>query len=284
MMCSVLFLDIMDYSKMSVVGEISVKERLNAFLSESISDIPLDDRIILDTGDGAALSFLSDVEEPIKVALRMRELLRSSEALAEPQLLVRMGINVGPVRLVKDINGQLNIVGDGINVAQRVMSFCTPGQILISRSYYEAISRLSPVYTKMFYYQGSRTDKHVREHQIYATGFVEGLAAGVQPASSGALLGRRDALLRNLRDAGQLTARRLGFRFRAVASAFRVASPEKNSAFRRAGCYAHGADYAGGLADGSRTGARKTDNRPGIYTGRSTTSGRIGGTGRSGGK
>ena len=40
---------------------------------------------------------------------------------------VRLGINLGPVRLVKDINGQMNIIGDGINVAQRVMSFAEPG-------------------------------------------------------------------------------------------------------------------------------------------------------------
>ena len=40
---------------------------------------------------------------------------------------VRLGVNLGPVRLVKDLNGQMNIIGDGINVAQRVMSFSRPG-------------------------------------------------------------------------------------------------------------------------------------------------------------
>jgi hypothetical protein len=82
-----------------------------------------------------------------------------------------MGINLGPVRLVKDINGQPNIVGDGINVAQRVMGFADPGQVLVSRSYYDAVSRLSQEYAGMFHYQGSRTDKHVREHEVYAIGY-----------------------------------------------------------------------------------------------------------------
>jgi hypothetical protein len=84
---------------------------------------------------------------------------------------VRIGVNLGPVRLVKDINGQPNIVGDGINVAQRVMGFADPGQILVSRSYYDAVSRLSQEYAGMFHYQGSRTDKHVREHEVYAIGY-----------------------------------------------------------------------------------------------------------------
>ncbi|MDO8312697.1 MAG: adenylate/guanylate cyclase domain-containing protein, partial [Sideroxyarcus sp.] len=169
--CSVFFLDIVEYSKRSVAGQISLKERFNAFLSIAIRDVPIGDRIILDTGDGAAISFLGDIEDALQAALSMRSSLLGEGVRMEPALLVRMGVNLGPVRLVKDINGQPNIVGDGINVAQRVMGFADPGQILVSRSYYDAVSRLSQEYAGMFHYQGSRTDKHVREHEVYAIGY-----------------------------------------------------------------------------------------------------------------
>lgn len=169
--CSVFFLDIVEYSKKSVSGQISQKERFNAFLSTAIRDVPIEDRIILDTGDGAAISFIGDVEDALRAALSMRSSLFSEEGLAEPSLLVRMGVNLGPVRLVRDINGQPNIVGDGINVAQRIMGFADPGQILVSRSYYDAASRLSQEYAGMFHYEGMRTDKHVREHEVYAIGY-----------------------------------------------------------------------------------------------------------------
>ncbi len=169
--CSVFFLDIVEYSKKSVSGQISLKERFNAFLSIAIRDVPVNDRIILDTGDGAAISFLGDISDALHAALSMRSSLLSEGVRMEPPLLVRMGVNLGPVRLVKDINGQPNIVGDGINVAQRVMGFADPGQILVSRSYYDAVSRLSQEYAGMFHYQGSRTDKHVREHEVYAIGY-----------------------------------------------------------------------------------------------------------------
>jgi hypothetical protein len=86
------------------------------------------------------------------------------------RLQIRVGVNLGPVRLVKDINGQPNIIGDGINVAQRVMSFAEPGQILVSRSYYDVMVRLSEDYSKLFHYEGAKTDKHVREHEVYAIG------------------------------------------------------------------------------------------------------------------
>jgi hypothetical protein len=79
-----------------------------------------------------------------------------------------MGINLGPVRLVKDLNGQTNILGDGINVGQRVMSFADPGQLLVSRSFYEVVSRLSDEYDNLFTHIGERKDKHVRAHEVYS--------------------------------------------------------------------------------------------------------------------
>jgi hypothetical protein len=64
----------------------------------------------------------------------------------------------------------MNIIGDGINVAQRVMSFSRPGQLLVSRSFYEVVSCLSRDYLHLFQHEGSRTDKHVREHEVYSVG------------------------------------------------------------------------------------------------------------------
>ena len=170
-MCSVLFLDIVEYSRKSVTGQISLKDRFNSYLSAAIRDVPMTDRIILDTGDGAAINFIGDVEDALKAALSLRESLLNESPDVDHPLLVRMGVNLGPVCLVRDINGQPNIVGDGINVAQRVMSFADAVQILVSRSYFDAVSRLSPQYAGMFHYQGSRTDKHVREHEVYAIGY-----------------------------------------------------------------------------------------------------------------
>jgi hypothetical protein len=94
----------------------------------------------------------------------------AARAEATGAMAIRIGINLGPVRLVKDINGQMNIIGDGINVAQRVMSFSQSGQLLVSRSFYEVVSCLSLDYASLFSYVGARTDKHVREHEVYSVG------------------------------------------------------------------------------------------------------------------
>lgn len=186
---SVVFVDIVGYSKRTVSEQIDLKDRFTAMLSAALDEIPQEQRLILDTGDGAALSFLGDPEDALFVSMNMRDMIvraaqtgaatdegtdraeASAPLIGSPgDLPLRIGINLGPVKLVRDINGHPNIVGDGINVAQRIMSFANVGQIVVSRSFYDVVSVISDEYGKLFKYEGSRTDKHVREHEIYVVG------------------------------------------------------------------------------------------------------------------
>ena len=164
--CAVLFLDIVDYSKKPVSEQLKIKEQFTARIADAIRDIPVDHRIILDTGDGVAVNCLDDPEDALFVALRLARDFASAH-VSETPVEVRIGVNLGPVRLIRDSNGQPNIIGDGINVAERVMSFARSAQVLVSRSYYELVTRACEDYAPLFAYQGSRTDKHVREHEIY---------------------------------------------------------------------------------------------------------------------
>jgi class 3 adenylate cyclase len=172
-MCTVLFLDIVEYSKKLVSEQLRIREQFNTRIAAAIQDIAVNDRIILDTGDGVAINFLGDPEDALFVGMNLSQAFASAD---EPRVEVRIGINLGPVRLVRDVNGQPNIIGDGINVAERVMSFARPGQVLVSRTYYEVVTRISDDYAQLFAYQGSRTDKHVREHEIYEVATAGGEA------------------------------------------------------------------------------------------------------------
>ena len=166
--CSVLFLDLVEYSKKPVAEQLALKQRFNALLVDAMRHVATADRIVLDTGDGAAVSFLGNPEDCLFAAMSLRDGIAAESPDLQPPLRARMGINLGPVRLIKDINGQMNIIGGGINVAQRVMSFAEPGTILVSRSYYEVVSCLSKDFSTLFKYEGTHTDKHVREHSVYA--------------------------------------------------------------------------------------------------------------------
>jgi len=165
--CSVVFLDIIDYSKKSGAEQVELKEHFNRILSDVIKDVAQNDRIIIDTGDGAAIALLGAPEEALFISLTIRDAISDLHKRNVEGLQVRTGINLGPVQVVKDINDRPNIIGDGINVAQQVMSFAETGQILVSRSYYEVTSRLTQEIMQMFSYYGVKQDKHVREHEVY---------------------------------------------------------------------------------------------------------------------
>jgi class 3 adenylate cyclase len=166
-LCSVVFLDIIQYSLQSLEVQSQWKRRFNQYLTGAIAECPEADRVILDTGDGAAICFLGDPETAMFCALRLVSAVAAEKDQQSSPLRVRVGVNLGSVKLVKDINGNLNAVGDGINVGQRVMSFAAENQILVSRSFYEVASSISESYASLFKYEGVRTDKHVREHTLY---------------------------------------------------------------------------------------------------------------------
>lgn len=160
LVCSVLFLDIVGYSKRGGDEQVRMKQALNAVLENAMDHVERQDCVVVDTGDGAAITFLGDPEQALFVALAVFDNAGALE--------LRMGINLGPVSLMKDFNGLLNVVGDGINVAQRVMHFAELGELLVSRSFFEVISHLSGDYASMFRQEGSRADKHGRGHEVYA--------------------------------------------------------------------------------------------------------------------
>ncbi len=145
--------------------QMGMKQRLQDLVAEAVADIPKNERIIVDTGDGVALCLLGDPEQALFIALNLRDLIVNRPG--DTPFSVRMGINLGPVKVVKSLSGQQNPLGDGINNAQRVMSFAEPNQILVSRSFYDVIACLSQEYARLFNFVGTRKDKHIKEHDVY---------------------------------------------------------------------------------------------------------------------
>jgi hypothetical protein len=156
----VLFVDIAGYSRLGVTEQIRLKRSFNDVLSAALQDTEARERVVIDTGDGAAVAFLGDPERALFAALAVFDNVG--------ELPVRMGINLGPMHVSRDINGQENVIGDGINVAQRIMSFAAAGQLFVSRTFYDVVQLLSGEYATLFQAIGGRTDKHARTHEVFA--------------------------------------------------------------------------------------------------------------------
>lgn len=166
-LCTVLFMDIVEYSKHSVDHQMMVKQSFSTLVSDALRSLPNEDCIKLDTGDGLAMCYLGAPEDVLYVAVGLRDAFIDVKGICETCYTVRMGINLGPVKIFEDINGQRNTIGDGINAAQRIMSFARPNQLLVSRAYYDVISCLSEENPKLFTYIGVHNDKHVRAYDVY---------------------------------------------------------------------------------------------------------------------
>jgi len=177
-LCTVLFMDIVGYSTHSVDYQMMVKQNFSNLTSDALRSLPDGDCIKLDTGDGIAVCYLGAPEDVLYVAIGLRDAFVDVKAICTTCYSVRMGINLGPVKILEDINGQRNAIGDGINAAQRIMSFAQPNQLLVSRAYYDVISCLSEENPKMFAYIGVHNDKHVRQYDVYEVTAHQGRGAG----------------------------------------------------------------------------------------------------------
>lgn len=182
MYCSVLFVDMVGYSKKTNAEQMQLKQQFVSAWEEAIRDIPAEDVMIVDSGDGAALTALKDAEDTLRVAKTLcRQLAQEKAKNPASQFQLRMGIHFGPVELSSDVNGNACIVGDAINVASRVMGFTGANQLLVSRSYYELIRPLSKDNEEAFHSFGTQNDKHERAHELY-----EYIGPGSSPAPKSA--------------------------------------------------------------------------------------------------
>jgi TolB-like protein len=100
------------------------------------------------------LVFTNNPEAPVECALEISNALQS-----HPKLKVRMGIHSGPVNPVADVNDQSNLLGAGINVAQRVMYCGDAGHILLSKHFAEDLEQYAH-WRPHLHEIGGITDKH----------------------------------------------------------------------------------------------------------------------------
>lgn len=176
---AVAFFDVANYSSQSISQQVELKRQLNQLVTLSLAPLGAGERVILDMGEGVAIGFLQHPTDALETAMHFRSGLMANKHYDYPDLRVRIGIHLGPVSLVKDMNGRINMLGDGINSAQRVMVFAGNDQIYVSRAYFDFVSSLSDEYGNLFRYRGSQQDKQGRELQVYELLDAEGPAEEV---------------------------------------------------------------------------------------------------------
>jgi class 3 adenylate cyclase len=169
LVASFLFTDLVGYSKGTAAEQYAAKATLSAILRSNLATLRDVDYRIKDTGDGALIAFTSSPEHALYMALAIAEDFgRAADEGGFPSNRLRTGIHLGSVKESTDLEARPNFVGDGINVAKRIMDFAAPGQITASRAFFDAVACLDSAYAELFRQLGAPDDKHGRAHETYA--------------------------------------------------------------------------------------------------------------------
>ena len=165
--CAVAAVDMVEYTKTTIGEQLRLRDDFIGALLEAIEHVPEDRRIIVDTGGGALVSFLDDPEDALFMVLHLHQALPGAYSGQGFGGTMRSCINLGPVVLSRDVNGRPLTLGDGVNIARRLMRCADPGEIIVSRSCYDLLATVSADHAALFRDAGSRSDEDARVHEVY---------------------------------------------------------------------------------------------------------------------
>jgi anti-anti-sigma factor len=131
----IFFCDVIGYSRLDPQGQFECQRALNRVLGGVLARLGCtleEDVIALPTGDGVVLNFLApEPDIHLRTAILSLEGLNAPAEGGEAPFGLRIGLNSHVDTWVHDINGKKNVVGSGINMAQRIMDLGAHGQILM---------------------------------------------------------------------------------------------------------------------------------------------------------
>jgi KaiC/GvpD/RAD55 family RecA-like ATPase len=172
---SFFFIDIVGLSDptLSVKRQVQKIQILNELIHscDSFRKASTGKKIILPTGDGTAIGFLSNPEIPLELSIQLHHKMHAynQEKYNEELIGVRIGLGSGPVFTVSDLNNVQNIWGPGIILARRVMDAGDNGHILIAEKLAEELISLKDEYRRVINPISNKYKiKHGQEIKLYS--------------------------------------------------------------------------------------------------------------------
>lgn len=160
--------------RLSVKKQIQKIQILNELIHscDSFRKASTGKRIILPSGDGMAIGFLSNPESPLELSIQLHGKIQAyneEKYDAADSIGVRIGLGSGPVFTVSDLNNVQNIWGPGIIIARRVMDAGDNGHILIAEKLAEELISLKDEYRRVINLISNKYRiKHGQQIKLYS--------------------------------------------------------------------------------------------------------------------
>lgn len=156
---SVIVLKLQEFTRRPVADQTRLKAQIEALVALAIQLLPAADRIVLDAPDGVAVVVLGTPKDALDLAERAQA--------AAADLPVCIGVNHGPVKPAADTLRGFGLVGDGLAASMTLANVATPGHILVSRPFHEALQAYAPGRAVDLSSAGAFTDPSVRTYELF---------------------------------------------------------------------------------------------------------------------
>ncbi len=163
-LASVVYLGIPGFTRKSVGEQAKIRTQMDDAVAAAASVLNEADRIILDAPDGAAIVVLGNAQGAMDAA--ERAIATTADAA------IGVGINHGPVRLSGGEGDGSRLLGDGIDAAASIAGVANPGELLVSRSFRDALAEHAPQRATLFHHAKTFTDAQVRAHELFSKDVV----------------------------------------------------------------------------------------------------------------
>jgi PEGA domain len=157
---SVIFMRIAEFSRLKVAEQAQLKAKLDALLVPIVDALPAEGCIMLDAPDGNAIVVLESPGAALQAAERA--------LAASAGLPFCIGINHGPVQAAPGDPKAAALIGDGLLAAITAAEFSTPGRLLATRAFRDALEASAPQRAQGLVAAGVFTDSRVRSHEMFA--------------------------------------------------------------------------------------------------------------------
>jgi len=154
-LASVVFARMPEFARRPVAEQARLRAQLEAAMGMAVAPMAADERIVLEAPEGMALAVLGNPRAALDAAERL--------CAAAAGLALGIGVNHGPVA-----PGNQDLAGDGVHSAGVVAGFAAPAQILMSRSFREALAEAAPDREAVLRSAGVFTDPSLRSHELYS--------------------------------------------------------------------------------------------------------------------
>ena len=138
-------------------------------MSDTFKQRDPDTTLVLPTGDGMAIGFDDTPEKPLNLAIEVHKGVNryNKSRKKDDQVALRIGLESGPVYIIKDLNGNENVWGPGIIMSRRVMDLAEKMNILASANFANQVKMLKPEYRQILHPIGDYQIKHSGQIFIY---------------------------------------------------------------------------------------------------------------------